>query len=948
MKPIGQLIDADSAFIDDSTGLLLMHDLIPTMDNGCILTGYSQFDATIPRIIRLDSTGNNVWKGQYGEDTPPNFSIVTQDNGILMITVPDSIVHNRIVLTKVSNKNIQVWTKNGFFSNGTTVNLSYKLDTADNGDFIAAFSVSNQQGENLCVKRFNAAGNELWSNNYLIADSFLSINQICNAKDGGFLIIMNHKSNTQAKLIKIGANGSLLWQYDVNTAWKPLNVSISLDGNILLFLADNADSISPKGSRIEKLDKTGNKLWEQSYGLFATEPHWYWAFERYDNTFALIGLKDTINPSTIVFSIIDSVGTLLYQRKTVIDSNMLKSTSLRPETCQFAILDRTIKRTADGSYFIGGHLLGGIYFFQAVLIKMDSMGVVFPSTISAYTFYDKDSNCQPDSTEMIIGSSLVTFGGAIDTFRIITRNNDFYSIGANAETYSVSVSPPSSYWQPSGCNPASVTLADKSDTVIALGIQPLVSSPYIVVDGHISRQRMCMDATYKAQYCNTGTATFQGFLEVTVDTLLEVRFASQLWVSKSGNNYVFQVDSLGIMDCASLEIYFTAPCDADLTGRTTCIVARAYNDTVLNVSPLWDRSDLSMDVVYDPAKDSITFTLKNTGTGNMSKRTPLVILEDNGIYLSDSVQLQSPGQLEYSIKANGATFRAIAPQSDYNPYSAFATAAIEGAGFNQQGKVSIGYLKQYAYNEYYGYNYTACEAIYNSYDPNHKSVTPEGAGANHIIDSTTALEYTLEFQNTGNDTAYLVRIKDTLPAFLDIVTVKQGVSSHNCNMDIIGKNTLLFTFGNINLPDSATNPAGSNGFVKFKVKQKPNNAMGTVIDNKVSIYFDYNPPIVTNTATVRIGELRVTGIESIYANKLLQVNAFPNPFKDKTTIKIEGERFAQLELKVFDISGRQVKQQITYNTDGFIIDKQGFSSGSYIFEISSNGKPVARGKIVAE
>src|SRR5690606_3380631 len=50
-----------------------------------------------------------------------------------------------------------------------------------------------------------------------------------------------------------------------------------------------------------------------------------------------------------------------------------------------------------------------------------------------------------------------------------------------------------------------------------------------------------------------------------------------------------------------------------------------------------------------------------------------------------------------------------------------------------------------------------------------------------------------------------------------------------------------------------TDVSGSMGFVKFKIKQKPNNQPGTEILNRAAIYFDHNPPIITNTVVNRIG-----------------------------------------------------------------------------------------------
>ncbi|MCI4669910.1 MAG: T9SS type A sorting domain-containing protein, partial [Bacteroidia bacterium] len=56
-----------------------------------------------------------------------------------------------------------------------------------------------------------------------------------------------------------------------------------------------------------------------------------------------------------------------------------------------------------------------------------------------------------------------------------------------------------------------------------------------------------------------------------------------------------------------------------------------------------------------------------------------------------------------------------------------------------------------------------------------------------------------------------------------------------------------FRFDPIFLPDSTTDLEGSNGFVKFGIQMMPGLPLGSTIENKAAIYFDFNAPIITNT-----------------------------------------------------------------------------------------------------
>ena len=72
--------------------------------------------------------------------------------------------------------------------------------------------------------------------------------------------------------------------------------------------------------------------------------------------------------------------------------------------------------------------------------------------------------------------------------------------------------------------------------------------------------------------------------------------------------------------------------------------------------------------------------------------------------------------------------------------------------------------------------------------------------------------------------------------------------------DVINLQLFDFIFNNIQLPDSNVNEPASHGFVKFKINQRANNPLGTVIENKAGIYFDFNEAVITNSTHHVLGE----------------------------------------------------------------------------------------------
>jgi uncharacterized repeat protein (TIGR01451 family) len=134
-----------------------------------------------------------------------------------------------------------------------------------------------------------------------------------------------------------------------------------------------------------------------------------------------------------------------------------------------------------------------------------------------------------------------------------------------------------------------------------------------------------------------------------------------------------------------------------------------------------------------------------------------------------------------------------------------------------------------------------------------------GIGSPGYIDTTVqTLEYTIRFQNTGNDTANKVVILDQLDSSLDWGTLVPLSASHDYTVDINPQGLVTFTFNDIFLPDSNANELLSHGFIHFKIDLLSGLLPGVEIENFGEIYFDQNPAVITNTAINTIYECGLT------------------------------------------------------------------------------------------
>lgn len=214
------------------------------------------------------------------------------------------------------------------------------------------------------------------------------------------------------------------------------------------------------------------------------------------------------------------------------------------------------------------------------------------------------------------------------------------------------------------------------------------------------------------------------------------------------------------------------------------------------------------------------------------------------------------------------------------------------------------------------------QLISNSWDPNDKLAEPSG-----MIKAGDKINFTIRFQNTGTASADNVTIIDTLDTNLDLTSFKLLGATHSVNFTMEGNGMARFTFYNIQLPDSGTDLAGSNGAVWFSVNAKANLQPLTVINNTAGIYFDFNPAVITNTTADTIANILSFGDVTIKNNYAL---VLPNPASNLISFS--------------STNGSVIKVVSIYNTVGQICLNEKFTSSGNTLNISK----LAQGTYVAK
>ncbi len=329
------------------------------------------------------------------------------------------------------------------------------------------------------------------------------------------------------------------------------------------------------------------------------------------------------------------------------------------------------------------------------------------------------------------------------------------------------------------------------------------------------------------------------------------------------------------------------PEDLDTITTDFCVEARdAVNDLEVRIFPL-NRARPGFTSSY-------LITYKNVGTTAQSTTLSLDYQEDVLSYVSSSVaidtnaggqiawdlgvlQPMSTGEITVSFRLNTPTDTPALNNGDILSYTASISAGVDNKPDN-----NVMTLEQ---------------TVVNSYDPNDKTCL-EGT----ILDPDNVgkyLHYLIRFENKGTAEAVNIRVQDVIDTTkLDIETFVPLKGSHSFTTTITNDNKVEFWFNEINLPfDDANN----DGYVLFKIKSKDNLVVGDEIVNSAAIYFDFNPPIITEDeiVTVKREVITLPTFEDYFTLS-------PNPAESFIELTVLDESIKISEIVFYDLYGYEV------------------------------------------
>lgn len=590
--------------------------------------------------------------------------------------------------------------------------------------------------------------------------------------------------------------------------------------------------------------------------------------------------------------------------------------------------------TASSNNLVGKktNMLGGIYKNGLFAFKLSSSpagkGFVGGKVERVASPVLPGQGCTPAGTRYPVAGTVVKAGSRV----AITDTGGNYAMAVDTGRHNLSQDLPNDFLMRQVCPLAQasrlVHISRQLQTVLGQDfINESYDCPRMTLNFFPGRMRLCSQGTAMVSYRNEGTAPQpDARLRLFLPDQMRLISSVQPFTREADGSYTFPLGTVLPNQGGMFTITDSITCMIPDSNLRICYTARIEP---MSVCGQISGSQLNWDGAWVDARANfistgthagqVRFRVVNRGQ-SMTDSVPLKIVTQNYYpAYSQKIKLTSGDSLEFYVQGGEhLTSQLVVGQTTGCPLGTFGSMGFAGISATPTFlSLQDGWLGRQTVSQCYPIRY--------AFDPNEKVVYPEKQA-----EPGERLDYTIHFENYGNDTAFAVVVLDTLDANLDVTKFAFEGSSHPCTVTLTGTDTqpvLNFSFLPIALTSKRQDSVASKGFVKFALSLKPGVPRGTFVPNRASIYFDRNPAVVTPYATIQVRpEDRVTAISTTTTPTLLVA---PNPSQGSFWVVVPQGSYGQ-QLAVRDVAGRLVR---TITLQGNTAEVSGLAAGMYTVQV---------------
>lgn len=918
--------------------------ILQTDDRGYLLAGYTESfggDGDLDvYIIRTDVDGQRIWEvahdegfieHAYGMDATLDRGYVIV--GDIRLTALDSF---DVYLFKIDREGAIVWSKN-YGSTGFEQGFDVKA-TSDGGYLIAGRKLNPIDGDlDILVIKTDALGNLVWEKTF----GGEGDDEGWNAEEvaDGYIIggngINPGSGSSDVYVLKLDFNGDFVWDYYFDqpaTFEQGFGMTLASDGGYVVAGHSNfteffAGKLSADGT---------TELWTQNFssGIGGQIND---VIETEDGNYVVGGIAELTAANIDLFiAKLDASnnGAPIWTR-----------TYGRTITTDWA---ESLVERADGGFAIVGWngQASQIFINDVKLVKADSDGRIRTNYITGKIYADWNNDLSQDAGEQGLNDWVIEASNNNESWYGASDEDGNFYVLVDTGTYDLKVLVKGTNWESAYPFIGNLAFTGTYDTIqVEFPMHKLYTCPTLVVDVTTGEVVNCENSTFTVNYRNEGTADASG-VEVSLELDSDWTFVSSSipGTPVGVNTYAFQVSDLNVGDAGSFEVTLNAACDVPV-GTNFFVKAHITPDDICVPAPLWNGSSVELSAAC--VGDTVVFQLRNIGN-TITPELGYIVIEDEIMGKSNPFELPALDIMEVKRYASGGTFRLVAQQTSNHPGRSNPTIAVEGCMASGVTSYSTGMVTMFQEDEA---NYFVAIDAQESIEANDATILrayPKGYRGDTIA-ANVDLEYHVRFENTTEDTLYWIAVRDSLPLeYLDLATIQPGASSHPYNFSAYDNGVVKFVFETIALPPAAK------GFVQFKISQQPDLQAGTEIFNSITLFGGYDEtPVQSQVKRHVIGGATLQDFVEIIIStretpiKGVTVTIFPNPMAGQSTIIVEGRTFQQLEMNVFDASGRLVRQEKAAGNQ-ITLEKGDLKAGTYFFTLNADGQQIKTGKVIVQ
>ncbi|MBP6333890.1 MAG: T9SS type A sorting domain-containing protein [Bacteroidia bacterium] len=397
----------------------------PTLDHGYVLIGSRDDTSTQTRayyVLKLDSLGNEQWSKSYGDafDQQGSSIVQTPDSGYAFVGSHNAALYNAVAeVVRISSDGALLNSRtyppfDGWGTQGIGI-----IATADSNLAISTYTDGFISQNYYSLTKLNPDLSSSWSNFVSFNGSIMNEHDAAQVNDNRF-ITLGHYADffyTSPSILnvtevrQINENGVLL--LDTLYTWNSVSNSISPTRDGGMIICGERDTLGNKNIALTLLDSAGTLMWQKELGSTRNESGRQ-ARQTKDGGFVILGsVPHPYFPllNDILLMKVSSQGDSLWTRKfgATYDDNPIH-----------------LQETYDGGFIILGRT-SSFDSSQIYLIKTDSMGVIAsPYTISGPGNYF----CEDDSVELVLNPAL-PIGSSVEWSNLQTIDSIIVSSSGN-------------------------------------------------------------------------------------------------------------------------------------------------------------------------------------------------------------------------------------------------------------------------------------------------------------------------------------------------------------------------------------------------------------------------------------------------------------------------------------------------------------------------------------